>query len=117
MICVIIWVYTGMGTDFEKKKSNLCCDIAGFTSSPPYLHQDSVQSHVIDMCPFKVLHWLPKKNPQMLKNLQNPHPCNSLIQPPVSLSSSPPTFGEQGSTVFEHACDCVCKNKGERGRQ
>ena len=53
---------TGRGTDFEKKKnSNLCCDTADFNSSPPYLSQDCMQSHVIDMCPFKVLHWLHKK--------------------------------------------------------
>ena len=36
-----------------------------------------MQSQVIDMCPFKVLQWLPKKNPQMLKNPQNPHPCQT----------------------------------------
>ena len=56
------------GDRFWIKNSNLCCDTADFTSPPPYLDQDRMQSHVIDMCPFKVLHWLPKKNPQ------NPHP-------------------------------------------
>ena len=61
------------GARFWKKNSNLCCDTADFNSSPPYLSQDCMQSHVIDMCSFKVLHWLPKKNPKMLKNPQNPH--------------------------------------------
>ena len=50
-----------MGTDFEKKNSNLCSDTADFTPPPPYLGQDFMQSPVIDMCPSKVLHWLPKK--------------------------------------------------------
>ena len=50
-----------MGTDFEKKNSNLCSDTADFASLPPYLGQDCMQSRLIDMCPFKVLHWLPKK--------------------------------------------------------
>ena len=30
----------GMGTDFEKKNSNLCGDTADFTPPPPYLVQD-----------------------------------------------------------------------------
>ena len=50
-----------MGTDFEKKKSHLCGDTVDFTSPPPNLGQDCMQLRVIDMCPFKVLHWLPKK--------------------------------------------------------
>ena len=39
-----------MGTDFEKKNSNLYCDTADFTPPPPYLGQDFMQSPVIDMC-------------------------------------------------------------------
>ena len=50
----------GMGTDFEKKNSNLCGDTADFTPPPPCFGQDFMQSPVIDMCPSKVLHWLPK---------------------------------------------------------
>ena len=51
-----------MGTDFEKKNSNLCGDTADFTPPPAYLGQDFMQSPVIDMCPSKVLHWLPKNS-------------------------------------------------------
>ena len=39
----------GMGTDFEKKTSNLCGDTADFTPPPPYLVQDFMQSPVIDI--------------------------------------------------------------------
>ena len=49
-----------MGTDFEKKTTNLCSDTADFTPPPPYLGQDFVQSPIINMCSSKVLHWLPK---------------------------------------------------------
>ena len=52
----------GMGTYFEKKNSNLCGDTADFTPPPPYLVEDFMQSPVIDMCPSKVLHWLPKNS-------------------------------------------------------
>ena len=38
-----------MGTDFEKKNSNLCGDTADFTPPPPYLVQDFMQSPVIDI--------------------------------------------------------------------
>ena len=38
-----------MGTDFEKKNSNLCGDTADFTPPPPYLAQDFMQSPVIDI--------------------------------------------------------------------
>ena len=55
-------VKPGMGTDFEKKNSNLCGDTADFTPPPPYLVQDFMQSPVIDMCLSKVLHWLPKNS-------------------------------------------------------
>ena len=54
--------YSGMGTDFEKKKNNLCGDTADFTPPPPYLVQDFMQSPVIDMCTSKVLHRLPKNS-------------------------------------------------------
>ena len=55
-------ILTGMGTDFEKKKpSNLCDDMAYFTSPPPYLGQDCMQLRVIDICPFRIMHWPPKK--------------------------------------------------------
>ena len=53
---------TGMGTDFEKKNSNLCGDTEDFTPPAPYLGQDFMQSPVIDMRPSKVLHWLPKNS-------------------------------------------------------
>ena len=37
--------------------------LVDFISPPPYLGQDCMQSRVIDMCPFKVLHWLPPPPP------------------------------------------------------
>ena len=46
----------------KKKTSNLCGDMADFTPPPIYLGQDFMQSPVIDMCPSKVLHWLPKNS-------------------------------------------------------
>ena len=57
-------LFTGMGTDFEKKTATCadCGDTADFTPPPPYLGQDFMQSPVIDMCPSKVLHWLPKNS-------------------------------------------------------
>ena len=61
-----------MGTDFEKKSSNLCGDTVDFTSLPPYLGQDCMQSSVIDMCPFKFLHWLPKKSENEEKSAKSP---------------------------------------------
>ena len=53
----------GCGQILKKKKtSNLCGDTADFTSPLPYLDQDFMQSPVFDMCPSKVLHWLPKNS-------------------------------------------------------
>ena len=60
VILQLAGVYAGMGTDFEKKNSNLSGDTADFTPPPPNLGQDFMQPPVIDMCPSKVLHWLPK---------------------------------------------------------
>ena len=56
---ILIKQLAEMGTDFEKKKTSNCA--ADFTSPQQYLGEDGMQSHVIDMYPFKVLHWLPKK--------------------------------------------------------
>ena len=53
---------SGMGTDFEKKNSNLCGETADFIPPPPYIGQDFMQSPVIDMRPSKILLWLPKNS-------------------------------------------------------
>ena len=41
----------------DKNKKNLFGDTVDFTSPLSYLGQDCMQSHVIDICPFKVLYF------------------------------------------------------------
>ena len=60
-----------------KRKQQLVGCHCRFHFKITYLNQDFMQSPGIDMCPFKVLHWLrQRKTPQMPKNPQNPHPCS-----------------------------------------
>ena len=70
-----------MGTDFEKKNSNLFGDTVDFTSSPPYLGQDCMQSPFNWYVAIQSPALTTKKNPQMRKNPQNPHPCNARSSP------------------------------------